>query len=81
MLTIHLDLAYFFLIRRNVEDDPSDSKTKRSKRNRLNCAICFERVQAAEKFVVSHCAHAFCNSCVGRYVAGKVTENVAVIGC
>jgi len=64
-----------------VEDDPSDSKTKRSKRNRFNCAICFERVQAAEKFVVSHCAHAFCNSCVGRYVASKVAENVAVIGC
>jgi hypothetical protein len=38
-------------------------------------------VLAAEKFVVSHCPHAFCNSCIGRYVAGKVADNVAVIGC
>jgi E3 ubiquitin-protein ligase RNF144 len=64
-----------------VADDTNDSKMKRSTRNRFNCAICFEMVLAAEKFVVSHCRHAFCNSCIGRYVAGKVADNVAVIGC
>ncbi|NP_001168224.1 putative RING zinc finger domain superfamily protein [Zea mays] len=64
-----------------LEDDTNDSKMKRSTRNRFNCAICFEMVLAAEKFVVSHCPHAFCNSCIGRYVAGKVADNVAVIGC
>jgi E3 ubiquitin-protein ligase RNF144 len=69
------------LIWRNVADDTNDSKMKRSTRNRFNCAICFEMVLAAEKFVVSHCRHAFCNSCIGRYVAGKVADNVAVIGC
>lgn len=63
------------------EDNPSDSKKKRRKRNRFKCSICMERVQVSEQFLVSHCAHAFCNSCIGRYVAAKVGENVAVIGC
>ncbi|KAJ1289697.1 hypothetical protein BS78_02G184500 [Paspalum vaginatum] len=63
------------------EGGPIESKAKASKRRRFNCAICFERVQVAEKFVVSPCAHAFCKGCIGKYVAGKVAENVAVIGC
>ncbi|KAG2635081.1 probable E3 ubiquitin-protein ligase RNF144A-B [Panicum virgatum] len=63
------------------EDGPRGRRKKRSKRSRFNCAICFEMVEVSEKFVVSHCAHAFCNSCVGRYVAGKIAENVAVVGC
>ncbi|CAM0951404.1 unnamed protein product [Alopecurus aequalis] len=62
------------------EDEPSDSR-KRRKRNRFKCAICMEKVQVSEQFLVSHCAHAFCKSCVGRYVAGKVSENVDLIGC
>lgn len=40
-----------------------------------------EKVQVSEQFTVSFCAHAFCNSCIGRYVAAKISENVAVIGC
>ncbi|OEL31104.1 hypothetical protein BAE44_0007875 [Dichanthelium oligosanthes] len=63
------------------EDGSSDRKKKRSRRSRFNCAICFEMVKVSEKFVVSNCAHAFCNSCIGRYVAGKIAENVAVVGC
>ena len=63
-----------------MEDEPSDP-TKRRKRNRFKCAICMERVQVSEQFLVSHCAHAFCKSCVGRYVAGKVSENADSIGC
>ncbi|XP_003578130.1 E3 ubiquitin-protein ligase RNF144A isoform X2 [Brachypodium distachyon] len=62
------------------EDDPSDSR-KRRKRNRFKCTICMEKVQVSEQFLVSHCAHAFCKSCVGRYVAAKVSENVELIGC
>ncbi|KAG8050182.1 hypothetical protein GUJ93_ZPchr0009g2144 [Zizania palustris] len=63
------------------EDDPSDSTKKRRKRGRFNCSICMEKVQVSEQFVVSFCAHAFCNSCIGRYVSTKVGENVSVIGC
>ncbi|KAL5201233.1 hypothetical protein ABZP36_035587 [Zizania latifolia] len=63
------------------EDGPSDSTKKRRKRSRFKCSICMEKVPVAEQFVVSFCAHAFCNSCIGRYVASKVGENVAVIGC
>ncbi|XP_037441523.1 probable E3 ubiquitin-protein ligase RNF144A-B isoform X1 [Triticum dicoccoides] len=64
----------------NVEDEPSDSG-KRRKRNRFRCAICMEKVQVSEQFIVSHCSHAFCNGCVGRYVATKIGENVESIGC
>ncbi|CAL5081473.1 unnamed protein product [Urochloa decumbens] len=52
----------------NPPEPPPDRKGKR-------------QISSEEKFVVSHCAHAFCNSCVGRYVAGKIAENVAVVGC
>jgi E3 ubiquitin-protein ligase RNF144 len=34
-----------------------------------------EKVQVSEQFTVSFCAHAFCNSCIGRYVAAKISEN------
>lgn len=64
-----------------MEDGPGDRKKKRVKRGRFNCAICFETVEVSEKFAVSNCAHAFCNSCVGRYVAEKIAENVPVVGC
>ncbi|GJN33987.1 hypothetical protein PR202_gb22618 [Eleusine coracana subsp. coracana] len=63
------------------EDSPSNSKKKRSRSEYFDCAICFEKVQSSEKFLVSHCAHAFCNTCIGRYVAAKIGENVAMIGC
>uniref|UniRef100_A0A453KWY9 RBR-type E3 ubiquitin transferase n=1 Tax=Aegilops tauschii subsp. strangulata TaxID=200361 RepID=A0A453KWY9_AEGTS len=62
------------------EDEPSGSG-KRRKRNRFRCAICMEKVQVSEQFIVSHCSHAFCNGCVGRYVATKIGENVESIGC
>jgi E3 ubiquitin-protein ligase RNF144 len=65
-----------------LKDGPSNSKKKASRRKQhFDCAICIEKVQVTEKFLVSHCAHAFCNTCVGRYVAAKVAENVAMIGC
>jgi E3 ubiquitin-protein ligase RNF144 len=64
-----------------MADRPSNSKKKASRRLNFDCAICFEKVQIAEKFLVSNCAHAFCNTCVGRYVASKIAENVAMIGC
>jgi E3 ubiquitin-protein ligase RNF144 len=65
-----------------LKDGPSNSKKKASRRKQhFDCAICIEKVQVTEKFLVSHCAHAFCNACVGRYVAAKVAENVAMIGC
>uniref|UniRef100_A0A0E0ESA3 RBR-type E3 ubiquitin transferase n=1 Tax=Oryza meridionalis TaxID=40149 RepID=A0A0E0ESA3_9ORYZ len=64
------------------EDGPSEStRKKRRKRGRFKCSICMEKVQVSEQFIVSFCAHAFCNSCIGRYVAAKISENVAVIGC
>ncbi|KAL6846158.1 hypothetical protein ACP4OV_023606 [Aristida adscensionis] len=67
------------------EDVPGGSKKKRLKcRRKLNgsdCAICRGKVQGSEKFVVSRCAHALCNGCVGRHVAGKIAENAAAIGC
>ncbi|KAF0911428.1 hypothetical protein E2562_008303 [Oryza meyeriana var. granulata] len=63
------------------EDGPSESTRKRRKRGRFKCSICMEKVQASEQFLVSFCAHAFCNGCIGAYVAAKVSENVAVIGC
>ncbi|GJM98794.1 hypothetical protein PR202_ga15833 [Eleusine coracana subsp. coracana] len=63
------------------EDNPSNSKKKRSRSEYFDCAICFEKVHISEKFLVRQCAHAFCNTCVGSYVAAKVSENVAVIGC
>ncbi|KAL6656022.1 hypothetical protein ACP70R_006848 [Stipagrostis hirtigluma subsp. patula] len=64
------------------EDGPGGSKKKkRSKRSHFSCAICLERVQDSEKFLVSQCAHAFCKNCVGRYVAAKIAENVVLIGC
>ncbi|KAK3130077.1 hypothetical protein QOZ80_6BG0488610 [Eleusine coracana subsp. coracana] len=62
------------------KDNPSKPK-KCSRSEYFDCAICFEKVQVSEKFLVRQCAHAFCNTCVGRYVAAKVSENVAVIGC
>ncbi|KAL6846159.1 hypothetical protein ACP4OV_023607 [Aristida adscensionis] len=62
-------------------DGQANAKKKRSNRNRFNCPICFESVQESEKFPVSQCGHAFCNSCVGRYVAAKIAENVAMIAC
>jgi E3 ubiquitin-protein ligase RNF144 len=40
-----------------------------------------EKVQLSEQFLVSHCQHAFCRGCVGRYVAGKVGENAGSIPC
>ncbi|XP_040383564.1 probable E3 ubiquitin-protein ligase RNF144A-B isoform X2 [Oryza brachyantha] len=60
------------------EGVPSESTRKR---RRFRCSICMEKVQASERFAVSFCAHAFCNGCIGRYVAAKVSENAAVIGC
>ncbi|TVU09538.1 hypothetical protein EJB05_43021 [Eragrostis curvula] len=64
------------------QDDTSNSRKRRSNRDRhFDCAICFEKVHVTEKFPVSNCAHAFCNSCVGGYVAAKISENVAVIRC
>ncbi|KAF8769041.1 hypothetical protein HU200_006994 [Digitaria exilis] len=63
------------------EDGSSGHRKTRSKRSRFNCDICFEMVEVSEKFFVSNCTHAFCNSCVGRYVAGKVSENVHLVGC
>ncbi|GJM98797.1 hypothetical protein PR202_ga15836 [Eleusine coracana subsp. coracana] len=64
-----------------IPNGPSNSKKRPSRRDHFECAICFERVQASEKFLVRHCDHAFCNTCVGRYVAAKIGENVAMIGC
>ncbi|KAL6656017.1 hypothetical protein ACP70R_006843 [Stipagrostis hirtigluma subsp. patula] len=63
------------------EDSQGGSKKKRSQRKRFNCGVCHENVHGSQKFLVSHCAHAFCNGCVGRHVAAKIAESVAVIGC
>jgi E3 ubiquitin-protein ligase RNF144 len=64
-----------------VADRRSISKKKPSRREHFDCAICFEKVEVKEKFLVSHCAHTFCKTCTVRYVAANITENVAVIGC
>jgi E3 ubiquitin-protein ligase RNF144 len=64
-----------------VADRRSNSKKKPPSREHFDCAICFEKAEVTEKFLVNHCAHDFCKTCTGRYVAAKITENVAVIGC
>jgi E3 ubiquitin-protein ligase RNF144 len=81
--TVILVFRRIVLIEPNVAEGPSNYRKKRSGsgRKHIDCAICFEKVQVAEKFLVSRCAHAFCNTCVGSYVAAKISENVAVIGC
>ncbi|KAF0911430.1 hypothetical protein E2562_008305 [Oryza meyeriana var. granulata] len=63
------------------EDGPSESTKNQRRRSPFKCIICMEKFEASEQFLVSFCAHAFCNGCIGGYVAAKVSENVAVIGC
>ncbi|KAF2916219.1 hypothetical protein DAI22_09g101500 [Oryza sativa Japonica Group] len=64
------------------EDGPSESTTTRRWRKRgFTCIICMDKVQASEEFLVNVCSHAFCKSCIGGYVAAKVSDNVAAIGC
>ncbi|KAL6656018.1 hypothetical protein ACP70R_006844 [Stipagrostis hirtigluma subsp. patula] len=69
------------------DSSPGDSKKKRAKRRRrrkrkpFTCGVCNEKAHYSQKFLVSHCAHVFCNGCVGRHVAAKIVENEAVVKC
>uniref|UniRef100_A0A0E0M1B1 RBR-type E3 ubiquitin transferase n=1 Tax=Oryza punctata TaxID=4537 RepID=A0A0E0M1B1_ORYPU len=62
-------------------DGPSESMTRRRRKRSFTCIICMDKVQASEEFLVSVCSHAFCKGCIGGYVAAKVSDNVAAIGC
>ncbi|XP_006660630.2 E3 ubiquitin-protein ligase RNF144A-like [Oryza brachyantha] len=67
--------------RRDAAEDDAPSESTSRRRRRFTCIICMEKVEASEEFLVGACAHAFCAGCIGGYVAAKVSENVAVIGC
>ncbi|OAY68956.1 putative E3 ubiquitin-protein ligase [Ananas comosus] len=53
-----------------AKDEPSSSSASQS----VFCKICMETAQAAEIFRNNNCDHAFCHSCLSRYIDVKVQE-------
>jgi E3 ubiquitin-protein ligase RNF144 len=49
--------------------------------DRFYCTICTETVSGIQRFPVAGCAHAFCASCVGQYIAARVEQNLLSVGC
>lgn len=47
----------------------------------LYCPICMEILPSSRKFVISSCGHAFCVTCIGQYIAAKISENVVHVKC
>nr|CAD1825050.1 unnamed protein product [Ananas comosus var. bracteatus] len=51
-----------------AKDEPSSSSASQSS---VFCKICMETAQAAEIFRNNNCDHAFCHSCLSRYIDVK----------
>lgn len=47
----------------------------------FDCDICVESKPLSDLFPVQGCEHCYCSSCIGRYVAAKLEDNVAHISC
>lgn len=54
-----------------AKDESSSSSASQSS---VFCKICMETARAAEMFRNDSCDHAFCHSCLSRYIDVKVQE-------
>lgn len=45
------------------------------------CSICMEPKFSFECFSMKGCTHVYCSACVSQYVAAKIQDNMASIGC
>ncbi|GAB4841935.1 hypothetical protein Ancab_011892 [Ancistrocladus abbreviatus] len=47
------------------------------------CSICMDSKPITEIFrgVKNCCSYAFCNGCIGKYVAVKIQENISMVSC
>ncbi|GMI82171.1 hypothetical protein like AT3G14250 [Hibiscus trionum] len=57
--------------------ESSNSQTN----NATLCIICTDFKPVEEMFRSNTCSHLFCKDCIGKYVAAKIQENIAMVKC
>ncbi|CAN8284407.1 unnamed protein product [Cochlearia groenlandica] len=86
----HLTLKSKSPIFINLDDDDDDEddlkiiffEGQSSKKNSLfDCEICVETKQVNESFKIKGCNHIYCRSCVSKYIAAKLQDNVLSVRC
>ncbi|RDX78316.1 E3 ubiquitin-protein ligase RNF144A, partial [Mucuna pruriens] len=66
-------------------DTPSRTFKRKQKEigesSQVRCGICMDGKPGEEMFSNQNCSHAFCNDCIGIYVASKIQENISMVKC